>query len=136
MVTFDMLNFAPPAAAANRRRNKRSLISIAVKLCLPRGELLGQASNISVQGLLLAYPDDDACALGEKLWLQFSLPGALDGIRARAEVIRTFRHGRYSLSAVRFCTLALSHRRMIQRYIRRPTLGHPTPAFMPPPAYD
>ena len=52
--------------------------------------------------------------------LEFTLPGSRVPIAARGRVIRQVANGRFHLTAIRFATIAPSHRRLIQRYVRCP----------------
>ena len=105
-----------------RRDASRVPITIAVKKSVGLSNTLCQAANISATGMLVAkvyegfYPDLPKC------WLRFNLPGSDVTIEARGEVVRQARRDRYHLMAVRFGTLAPSHRRLIEDYIEQPKL--------------
>ncbi len=116
----------------NRRQTTRAPISIAVKERYGRDVALCQSSDISTEGIFLARATEDGRRPGEKCWLEFNLPGSPQTIVARGEVVRHFNYSEYHLTAVRFATLAPSHRRMIQRYINGPPVAARSPQFLPP----
>ena len=116
-----------------KRNSERAVIAIAVRKRIGRRVFVCQASNISTEGMFLAHVKDDSPpAEGMKCWLEFSLPSAPDLlIAARGLIVRQRAHARFVLSAVRFASIAPSHRRLITRYIGGPHFGAPTPAFLP-----
>jgi c-di-GMP-binding flagellar brake protein YcgR len=117
----------------NRRHHQRALISIAVRKKVGQRVFLCQASNISTGGIFVAHVLEGAPPNPGKCWLEFSLPGSEVLIAARGTVVRQQRHTRYLLSAIRFASIAPSHRRMIQSYIHGPRhLAAAAPSFLPP----
>jgi len=96
---------------------------------------LCQASDISTEGMFLARATEDHRQPGQKCWLEFALPGSARTIVARGEVIRQFNYSDYHLTAIRFATLAPSHRRMISEYVDGPPVAARSPAFLPPLEY-
>lgn len=116
----------------NRRQTTRAPISVAVRERFGDDVSLCQSSDISVEGMFLAQAAEDGRQPGEKCWLEFNLPGSARTIVARGEVIRQFNYSDYHLTAVRFATLAPSHRRMIQCYIDGPPVAARSPQFLPP----
>ncbi|MCC6751707.1 MAG: PilZ domain-containing protein [Deltaproteobacteria bacterium] len=100
-----------------RRQAERARICIAVRKRIGSRAVLCQASNISTRGMVLAQVSEGVEIEGEKCWLEFTLPGSEVLIAARGQILRSRRHERYELAAVRFTSLAPSHRRMIERYL-------------------
>lgn len=109
----------------NRRHYQRVPISIAVRRRVGEEIMLCQAGDISADGILLASvgesPPEPKCLL------EFSLPGSNTVISARGRTVRQVQNGRYQLTAIRFATIAPSHRRLIDRYV-----AHPEPPATPP----
>ena len=124
-----------PRLRNNRRQTARSPISIAVKERIGSDVALCQSSDISAEGMFLARATEDHRRSGQKCWLEFNLPGCPQTIVARGEIIRQFNYDDFHLTAVRFATLAASHRRMIQNYVEGPPVAARSPAFLPPLSY-
>ena len=124
-----------PNHRSNRRQTPRAPISIAVKERYGGDVALCQSSDISTEGMFLARATEDNRSSGQKCWLEFTLPGSSRTIVARGEIIRQFNYSDYHLTAVRFATLAPSHRRMIESYVDGPPVAARAPVFLPPLAY-
>jgi c-di-GMP-binding flagellar brake protein YcgR len=118
--------------SANRRHASRASIAIAVKNKIGDRIYLCQASDISADGIFLANVLDELHPTHSRCALEFCLPGSRTIIAARGRVVRQTANGRYHLMAVRFSTIAPSHRRMIHRYVKSPTVQHPSPTFLQP----
>ena len=103
--------------AADRRREPRLQISIAVRQEVNGQVFLCQAGNINTGGMFLVRAEDERRCGSDRCWLEFSLPGAPSLIRVRAQVIWEMSFAPYELQAVRFMVLAPSHRREIQHYL-------------------
>ncbi len=121
-----------PAQARNRRQCQRVPISIAVRKRVGEEVVLCQAGDISADGIFLASVDESPSEA--RCLLEFSLPGSKTVISARGRVVRKVQNGRYQLTAVRFATIAPSHRRLIDRYVANPEFLTPPPAFRPTPS--
>jgi hypothetical protein len=120
----------------NRRRSKRSLITIAVKKIHGDRLTLCQSSNISPDGIFVAGAGTVGDGPGVRCWLEFTLPGSEIEIRARGKVVwETTYDNRYHLSAIVFTAIAPSHRRLIEKYVDGPPVATSTPVFLPPPSY-
>lgn len=116
----------------NRRQNQRAQIAVAVRRRVGRRVYLCQAANISVDGMFMAQVRDGLPALPRKCWVEFSLPGTQEVIAARGVVVRQEAHSKFLLTGVRFASIAPSHRRMIEEYVRGPHVAALSPAFLPP----
>jgi hypothetical protein len=106
----------------NRRLSHRAPIAMAVRKTVGNRVVLCQAADISAGGIFLASVLDELHpTLREaRCLLEFTLPGSRVPIAARGRVIRQVANGRFHLTAIRFATIAPSHRRLIQRYVRSP----------------
>jgi c-di-GMP-binding flagellar brake protein YcgR len=124
-MSYDYASAQP--SAGNRRQSRRVPISIAVKSRVGEEVLLCQAGDISADGIFLASVVESPPAA--KCLLEFSLPGSSTVISARGRVVRQIQNGRYQLTAVRFATIAPSHRRLIARYVANPEYPAAPPAF-------
>jgi len=124
-----------PRLRNNRRQTARAPISIAVKERIGSVVALSQSSDISTEGMFLARATEDHHCSGQKCWLEFNLPDSPRTIVARGEIIRQFNFDDFHLTAVRFATLAPSHRRMIQSYVDGPPVAARSPVFLPPLTY-
>jgi hypothetical protein len=117
---------------AERRGEQRAPLMAAVKQSVGSAVYLCQAGDISSDGMLIARVHDAHHGWpGEgKCWLEFSLPGFDRLIVARGAVVREHRRSRYHVMAVRFATIAPSHRRMIVEYARTAPIETEIPAFL------
>ena len=106
----------------NRRQTDRARLTIAVKKRVGETASLCQAGDISRDGMLLAKAYEGLYRDLPRCWLEFTLPGSDVTIEARAQVVRQQRHERFHLLAVRFATLAPSHRRLIERFVEMPAM--------------
>lgn len=104
---------------------------MAVKHRMGEKVTLCQSSDISTEGIFLARVEQNERPPGGKCWLEFSLPGSGHTIVARGEVIRHLSYSKYDLTAIRFTTLAPSHRRMIESYVDGPPVAARSPVFLP-----
>jgi hypothetical protein len=116
-----------------RRRSKRSPITIGVKKLQGNRLSLCQASNICAEGIFIARVEGEPEGPGETCVLEFCLPRSDVPIRARGRVVRQRDYSRYHLSAVHFTAIAPSHRRLIRSYVESPQQNNEMPVFLPPP---
>lgn len=72
--------------------------------------------------MLLRKVFDEPFEREQRFWLEFSLPEAGESLAARGQLLWQALDQRYHLIAVRFRTLAPSHRREIERFVLRRTL--------------
>ena len=119
----------------NRRSSRRARIAVAVKQKVGDRVDLCQAGDISPSGIFVASADDTGARKADRCLLEFSLPGSDVPIQARGKVVRRMAYRNYHLSAIRFSTIAPSHRRLIQRYVDAPPAEAPMPPFVRPPHY-
>jgi c-di-GMP-binding flagellar brake protein YcgR len=118
---------------SNRRRTDRVPITIAVKKKIGRRVFVCQASDISAEGIFLASVLEELHSPDARCLLEFTLPGSRTTISAHGRVVRQLANGRYHLTAVKFSTIAPSHRRLIHRYVKNPSQRVPgsTPFLEP-----
>lgn len=126
--------------SSNRRQYPRARVSMAVKERYHDHVMLAQASDISRDGLFMAWVEDGDPTrhpeAGSKCWVEFSLPTTSVRIRARCQVVRHFRYRRYRLTALHFAAIAPSHRRLIEHYVEAQGGHLPSPVFLPPIPYE
>ena len=127
-----MTEHSTTSSSNNRRQSHRARISIAVRLKLGGRVYLYQAANISTDGIFVASVLDETHTYQAKCLLEFSLPGSNVVITARGRILRQAINGRYHLTAIKFATIAPSHRRLIHRYIKGLSLPSPKVASRAP----
>jgi hypothetical protein len=122
-----------PTQPQERRRSRRSPITIGVKKLQGNRLSLCQASNICTEGIFIAQAEGEPEGGGDCCLLEFSLPTSDAPVRVKGRVVRQLEYNCYRLCAVQFTAIAPTHRRLIQGYVQGPSLAASAPPFLPPP---